>query len=47
VVAEIEFPSDQEAKDFEPPEWLGEDVTGDSRYLNETLATRRIPRPGC
>jgi adenylate cyclase len=43
VVAEIEFPSEAEAKSFEPPDWLGEDVTGDSRYLNETLATRGIP----
>jgi adenylate cyclase len=43
VVAEIEFPSEEEAKGFDPPAWLGEDVTGDSRYLNETLATRGIP----
>jgi adenylate cyclase len=42
-VAEIEFPSEEEAKAFEPPDWLGEDVTGDSRYLNETLATQGAP----
>ena len=42
-VAEIEFPSEEEAKAFEPPEWLGEDVTGDERYLNETLATQGAP----
>ncbi len=39
VVAEIEFPSEEEARAFEPPEWLGQEVTGDHRYLNETLAT--------
>jgi CYTH domain-containing protein len=43
VVAEIEFPSEEEARAFEPPEWLGEDVTGDHRYLNETLATEGAP----
>jgi adenylate cyclase len=43
VVAEIEFPSEEEAKAFEPPDWLGEDVTGDQRYLNETLAVKGTP----
>ena len=43
LVAEVEFPSEEEAGRFEPPEWLGEDVTGDRRYLNETLATGGRP----
>jgi adenylate cyclase len=43
VVAEIEFPSEEEARAFEPPEWLGQEVTGDHRYLNETLATEGPP----
>jgi adenylate cyclase len=43
VIAEIEFGSEEEARAFEPPDWLGEDVTGDSRYLNETLATEGAP----
>ena len=43
VVAEVEFPSEDEAGDFEPPAWIGEEVTGDERYLNETLATRGRP----
>ena len=43
VVAEVEFPSEEEAKAFEPPHWLGEEVTGDHRYLNETLATAGAP----
>jgi len=43
VVAEIEFDSVDEAQAFEPPAWLGVEVTGDERYLNETLATRGRP----
>jgi adenylate cyclase len=43
VVAEIEFPSEEEARAFDPPDWLGEEVTGDHRYLNETLATAGAP----
>ena len=43
VVAEIEFPSEEAAREFEPPGWIGQEVTGDERYLNETLATRGRP----
>jgi adenylate cyclase len=43
VVAEVEFDSEEAANEFEPPEWLGEEVTGDQRYLNETLATTGAP----
>jgi adenylate cyclase len=43
AVAEIEFTDEEEAKAFDPPDWLGEEVTGDHRYLNETLATAGLP----
>jgi CYTH domain-containing protein len=43
VVAEIEFPSEDAAREFEPPDWIGEEVTGEERYLNETLASRGRP----
>jgi adenylate cyclase len=43
LVAEIEFASEDQAREFEPPEWIGEEVTGDERYLNETLATQGRP----
>jgi CYTH domain-containing protein len=43
VVAEVEFPSEEAARAFEPPGWFGEEVTGDPRYLNETLATDGAP----
>ncbi|MBY0241246.1 MAG: CYTH domain-containing protein [Burkholderiaceae bacterium] len=35
VVAEIELPSEDQA--FDRPEWIGEDVTADKRYLNSNL----------
>ncbi|MEJ2135304.1 MAG: CYTH domain-containing protein [Desulfofustis sp.] len=35
VVAEIELESEDQP--FEKPEWVGEEVTGDSRYFNSNL----------
>ena len=35
VIAEVELPD--ENADFERPEWLGKEVTGDSRYYNVML----------
>jgi adenylate cyclase len=35
IVAEVELSS--EGEDFERPSWLGEEVTGDSRYYNSML----------
>jgi CYTH domain-containing protein len=39
VVAEVEFDQEAAAKNFEPPDWLGDDVTGDPRYSNQLLAS--------
>ena len=39
VVAEVEFDEEDAAKNFRPPEWLGDDVTGDPRYSNQLLAS--------
>ena len=39
VVAEVEFDEEGVAESFEPPEWLGDDVTGDPRYSNQLLAS--------
>ena len=39
VVAEVEFDDEQSARDFEVPEWLGEDVSHDRRYSNQLLAS--------
>lgn len=38
VIAEIEFASEKEAKDFRPPKWLAEDITEDKQYKNKNLA---------
>ena len=40
ITAEVEFPSEREADEFQPPAWLGTDVTGDVRYSNQSLARR-------
>lgn len=37
IMAEVEFPSIEEANAFIAPEWFGEDVTQDSRYHNSNM----------
>ena len=39
VVAEVEFEDEESAISFQPPDWLGDDVTGDPRYSNQLLAS--------
>ena len=39
VVAEVEFDDETSALNFQRPDWLGEDVTGDPRYSNQLLAS--------
>jgi CYTH domain-containing protein len=38
VVVEVEFPSRQQAENFQPPDWFGREVTDDKRYKNKALA---------
>jgi hypothetical protein len=38
VVAEVEFPTPEQSRDFDPPGWFGREVTGDTRYSTATLA---------
>ena len=40
IIAEIELPS--EDADFEKPDWLGAEVTGEKRYYNSNLVNRLI-----
>jgi adenylate cyclase len=40
---EIEFDSEAASEAFDPPGWLGKDVTGDDRYTNESLAVHGLP----
>ena len=37
IMAEVEFPSVDEANSFTPPSWFGEDVTEDGRYHNSNM----------
>lgn len=43
MTAEVEFVSEEAADAFEPPPWIGIDVTGDARYSNQSLAVRGRP----
>ena len=38
ILAEVEFASEEEAKAFNPPAWLGEDVTFSGEYHNSRLS---------
>lgn len=38
ILAEIEFPDEQSARAYQPPKWLGEDVTFSTEYHNSTLS---------
>lgn len=38
IVAEVEFPDEESTKHFVPPEWFGENVSGDHRYSNSYLS---------
>jgi adenylate cyclase len=43
LTAEIEFPTEAAAAAFEPPAWLGADVTADERFRNQRLALDGVP----
>ena len=38
VFAEVEFPDEKTADEFLPPEWLGKELSGDSRFSNYRLS---------
>lgn len=38
ILAEIEFPDEESARAYQPPQWLGEDVTFSTAYHNSTLS---------
>ena len=38
ILAEVEFESIEEANNFNPPEWFGEDVTFSTKYHNSTMS---------
>jgi CYTH domain-containing protein len=38
VIGEIEFDFKEQSGDFEPPDWMGNEITGDQRYAGQSLA---------
>lgn len=38
VIGEIEFGSEEQSGHFEPPAWMGREITGDNRYAGQSLA---------
>jgi CYTH domain-containing protein len=38
IIAEVEFESVELAREFDPPDWFGAEVTDDPRYQNRNLA---------
>jgi len=41
--AEVEFLSEEEANEFIPPDWFGDDVSLSREYRNKTLAEEGLP----
>jgi CYTH domain-containing protein/CHAD domain-containing protein len=42
-VVEVEFPSTEQSRGFQPPDWFGKELTEDARYSNQSLATSGLP----
>lgn len=40
-LAEVEFPSEEAARSYLPPDWFGEEVTFSAKYHNSTLSKGR------
>ena len=38
LLAEVEFPDEESANRFTPPDWFGEDVTFSNKYHNSNLS---------
>lgn len=43
INAEVEFETLEQAENFIPPKWFGEEVTNDKRYSNSSLSINGIP----
>ena len=39
IMVEVEFDNEDQAINFQPPEWFGEDVSNDHRFRNVNLAS--------
>lgn len=43
LTAEVEFPTLEASAAFDPPAWMGRDVTGEPGYKNRSLAVYGLP----
>lgn len=43
AVVEVEFPDEAAARDFDPPDWFGDEVTENRSYKNQWLALTGRP----
>lgn len=44
VTTEVEFPSLTDALAYQPPSWMGKDVSDDTNYKNTTLSKHGLPK---
>ena len=42
MLAEVEFPTEEEAYAFQPPDWFGQEVTYDPSYTNAAMSRKRF-----
>lgn len=42
IVAEVEFKSEEDSKNFEPLDWFGREITGNKEYSNITFAKQKL-----
>lgn len=42
ILAEVEFPSEEQALAFTPPDWFGTEVTWSTEYHNSTLSQKKL-----
>jgi adenylate cyclase len=40
IVAEVEFSGNEDCRNFQPPDWLGREISGEERYRNHNLASQ-------
>jgi len=44
VIAEVEFPNEEEAESFSGPDWFGQEVTYQKEYHNSNLAQKKMKK---
>ncbi len=45
IIAEVEFPSEAQALDYQPPSWFSTELTGKRGYSNAYLSQHKSPLP--